>query len=180
MLSSTEIQTMITALGTGIGKDEFNIEKLRYHKVIIMTDADVDGSHIRTLLMTFFYRFMPSLVDNGYLFIAQPPLYRLKKGSKEWYVTDQKEYEKFILDNGIGRASLDTNGDTNPITGARLIELMEKVFRFKGIYDRCLKIGFRSNSSTLSLKTANSAPPTSRMPKRAFPVSRPPCAIPDS
>ncbi len=141
ILASQEIRTIITALGTGIGTDEFDIEKTRYHKVIIMTDADVDGSHIRTLLMTFFYRYMPKLVEYGYLYIAQPPLYRLKKGKKEWYVTDEKEYDRFILDNGIGRATI-KNGTQTGLSGTRLIELMEKVFRFKGTYDKCLKIGF--------------------------------------
>jgi len=141
ILGSTEIRTIITALGTGIGNDDFDIEKTRYHKVIIMTDADVDGSHIRTLLMTFFYRYMPQLIEKGYLYIAQPPLYRLKKGKREWYVTDEKDYDKFILDNGIGKATL-KNGEVNGISGARLMELMEKVFRFKGTYDKCIKIGF--------------------------------------
>jgi len=142
ILASQEIRTIITALGTGIGKDEFDIEKTRYHKIIIMTDADVDGSHIRTLLMTFFYRYMPELVERGYLYIAQPPLYRMRKGKREWYVTDQKDYDRFILENGIGRTILRHNGSTLNLSGSRLVEMMEKVFRFKGVYDRCLKIGF--------------------------------------
>jgi DNA gyrase subunit B len=142
ILSSQEIRTLITALGTGIGKDEFDINRARYHKVIIMTDADVDGSHIRTLLMTFFYRYMPALVESGFLYIAQPPLYRMKKGKREWYVTDQKDYEKFILENGIGRTTLFPGGNGNGINGARLNELMEKLFRYQANYERCLKIGF--------------------------------------
>jgi DNA gyrase subunit B len=144
ILSSEEIRTLITALGTGIGADEFDIAKARYHKVIIMTDADVDGSHIRTLLMTFFYRYMPQLIEKGYLYIAQPPLYRMKKGKREWYVTDQKDYEKFILENGIGRTTLYPGGKNNGngISGARLIELMEKLFRYNMLYQKCLKIGF--------------------------------------
>ena len=142
ILSSQEIRTLISAIGTGIGRDAFDIEKARYHKIIIMTDADVDGSHIRTLLMTFFYRYMPEIVERGYLYIASPPLYRMKKGKKEWYVTDQKDYDRFILENGIGSCRVIPAGNGTVYNGARLIELMEKLFRFIHIYDKCLKIGF--------------------------------------
>ncbi len=142
VLSSAEIRTLITALGTGIGQDEFDVTKSRYHKVIIMTDADVDGSHIRTLLMTFFYRYMRKLVEAGYLYIAQPPLYRMRKGKKEWYVTEEKDYEKFILENGIGRTTLKPFGNGAGISGARLIELMGKLFRYINNYEKCIKIGF--------------------------------------
>ena len=142
ILSSIEIRTIITAIGTGIGREEFDIAKTRYHKIIIMTDADVDGSHIRTLLMTFFYRYMPELIESGYLYIAQPPLYRLKKGKKEWYVTEQKDYDKFILENGIGRAKVKPSGNGTDFSGARLLELMEKLFQFNYNYDKCIKIGF--------------------------------------
>ena len=142
VLAFAEIRALITALGTGIGVDEFEIEKCRYHRIIIMTDADVDGSHIRTLLMTFFYRYMRELMEVGYLYIAQPPLYRLKKGKKEWYVTDQKDYERFILENGIGNVTLKPTGDGNGLNGARLLELMKKLFRYVNNYEKCLKIGF--------------------------------------
>ncbi len=125
MLGSAEIGTLITALGTGIGREEFNIEKLRYHKIIIMTDADVDGAHIRTLLLTFFYRQMPSLIERGYLYIAQPPLYRAAKGKSETYLLDNRAFEAYLIDNAIEDGELRVENGP-PVTGEPLKRLIEQ------------------------------------------------------
>jgi DNA gyrase subunit B len=137
MLQNEELKVIITALGAGIGEEDQDISRLRYHKVIIMTDADVDGLHIRTLLLTFFFRQMKELIERGHLYIAQPPLFKISDRKQEIYIHNEETMKEYILESGVNRVRLQTNnGGAQTITGNRLLGLVRKAMRLSTILDK--------------------------------------------
>ncbi|MCZ6726909.1 MAG: DNA topoisomerase (ATP-hydrolyzing) subunit B [Acidobacteria bacterium] len=153
MLSSDEIKTLISALGTGIGKDDFDVSKVRYHKLIIMCDADVDGAHIRTLILTFFFRQMEELVHRGHLYIAQPPLYKVSEGKKKTYLKDDAEYQKFLVERIQDTYELElvANGSSKRLKGVRLATFLGKVTEFRRVLDQLAARGMPADALRVAL-----------------------------
>jgi DNA gyrase subunit B len=141
VLSHNEIRLLISAMGTGIGTEEFDLTKLRYHKIILMTDADVDGAHIRTLLLTFFFRHMNAVIEAGHLYIAQPPLFKVKKGKVERYLMNEREFEDFFLTSWVAGARVKVPGTKAPISGEALLELLHALSEYRGLFAKLTKRG---------------------------------------
>jgi DNA gyrase subunit B len=142
MLASEEIRILISALGAGIGKEDYDIHRLRYHRIIIMTDADVDGSHIRTLLLTFFYRHMPEVIERGYLYIAQPPLFKVTEGKSESYVKDEEAFNRYLMDRAIAKSEVVVKATNKKLTDKRLSLLLEKIYTYHDLIQRIQKKGY--------------------------------------
>ena len=141
MLTSNEIRTLITAMGTGIGKEDFDVSKLRYHRIIIMTDADVDGSHIRTLLLTFFFRQMPELIERGHLYIAQPPLYKVKRGKKEIYLKDEAALQEYLLNEGVEGMTLQMETSGKVMRGKQIIPTLRNIIDYNNHFEKMVHKG---------------------------------------
>jgi DNA gyrase subunit B len=152
LLTSNEIKTLITAMGTGIGKDDFDVSKLRYHRVIIMTDADVDGSHIRTLLLTFFFRQMPEIIERGHLYIAQPPLYKVKRGKKEIYLKDDDFLLDYLLETGTEGVALEMDSGQKVVRGKQIIPMLRHIIDYNNHFDKIVNRGIPAQILSIFLR----------------------------
>jgi DNA gyrase subunit B len=152
MLASEEIRLLISALGAGIGKEDYDIDRLRYHRIIIMTDADVDGSHIRTLLLTFFYRHMPEVIEKGHLFIAQPPLFKVIEGKSEAYIKDEEAFNRYLMNRAINKSEVTVQPTHKKLTDRKLSLLLEKIYAYHDLIQRIQKKGYSRSLVILLLE----------------------------